>query len=270
MVASGIPTATSAEIRPVMALDLNEVSCSYGGTKAVRSVSFSIPKGAYVALIGPNGAGKTTLLNCISGYNSNYRGRVLFDGHDISRKPLHHVANQSLARTFQVPRIYRRMTVVSNVMLGARRQIGESVLGAVLGTWRKQEAENLERAWALLTRFGLERVADNYGAELSGGQERLVELCRILMLKPRAILLDEPFAGVSPANRRRLADLILELKSDPDFTILMVEHRLEWVDQLCERTIVLANGAVIADGTLAELRGQKSVIDSYLGSTEIA
>jgi branched-chain amino acid transport system ATP-binding protein/branched-chain amino acid transport system permease protein len=247
-----------------LALDVVGVSASYGGTQAVSNVSLSIPRGQFIGLIGPNGAGKTTLLDCISGMKS-YRGRVSFEGTDITGWPVNRVAGRSLVRTFQVPRIYRRLTVVSNVMLGAPRQRGEGLVNALVGNWHKEEQENLERAWTLLQQFGLERVAHNYGAELSGGQERLVELCRLLMMKPKMILLDEPFSGVSPANRERLAAQIMALRADPHFTILMIEHRLEFVERMCDRIVVMGNGSVIADGTMQQVRADPTVVTSYLG-----
>jgi ABC-type branched-subunit amino acid transport system ATPase component/ABC-type branched-subunit amino acid transport system permease subunit len=253
-----------ARLASSSALEVAGVSASYGGTQAVRNVSLTIPTGQFIGLIGPNGAGKTTLLDCISGMKS-YRGRVSFQGTNITGWPVNRVAERALVRTFQVPRIYRRLTVVSNVMLGASHQRGEGIANALVGSWHKEEQQNFEMAWSLLQQFGLERVAHNYGSELSGGQERLVELCRLLMMKPKMILLDEPFSGVSPANRERLAAQIMALRADPSFTILMIEHRLEFVERMCDRIVVMGNGSVIADGTMQQVRADPTVVTSYLG-----
>ncbi len=251
--------------RRTPALEAKEITASYGGAQAVHRVSFSITQGQFVGLIGPNGAGKTTLVDCLAGMKS-YRGRVAFSGTDITGWSTDRVARQGLVRTFQIPRIFRRLTVLSNVMLGAAEHRGESFVHALTGDWHRQEDENLERAWALLRTFGLERVASNYGSELSGGQERLVELCRLLMMRPQMILLDEPFAGVSPANRERLAAQILDLRTTRDLTILMIEHRLEFVERMCDQILVMGNGQLIASGTMEEVRRDRLVVDSYLGS----
>jgi branched-chain amino acid transport system ATP-binding protein len=158
------------------------------------------------------------------------------------------------------------MSVMSNLMVAARHPAGERLAAVLFGSWHSNEAENLARAWSILRFFDLTQIANNWGSELSGGQERLVELSRILMSRPQIVLLDEPFAGVSPTNRERLADRLRELSTSTGVTILMVEHRLEWVEHLCEKVFVMAEGRLIAQGTMAELRMHRAVIDSYLGT----
>lgn len=248
-----------------VALGVDAVRCTYGGVIAVDGVSFQATRGECVAIIGPNGAGKSTLLDNISGLNLDYTGTVTLLGHDVSGWPLHKRAALGVARSFQVPRMFGRMSVLSNLMVAAQKQAGENPLRAVLGGWQAGDRARLTRAHQLAAQFGLEPVLDSYAAELSGGQERLLELARALMSDPQVLLLDEPFAGVSPANRSRLVRHIRELSVKGGVTVLMVEHRLEWVKQLCERIVVMATGKVIAEGSLAEVVRHRDVIDAYLG-----
>ena len=248
------------------ALRVESVSCSYDGVQAVRKVTLEVPQGSFYGLIGPNGAGKSTLLDCISGVNVEYEGRMYLNGADVTRLPLQRMAERGLGRTFQTARVFRRMSVLSNLMVAARHPVGEGLGAALLGTWKRDEERNLARAWTILKFFDLTHVADNWGSELSGGQERLIELSRILMSHPQVVLLDEPFAGVSPVNRAKLANQLRQLSMDTGVTILMVEHRLEWVENLCETVFVMAEGKLIAQGSLAQLRSERAVIDSYLGA----
>lgn len=255
------PAATSA-------LRLENLRCAYGGVQAVAGVSLEIPEGGFVGLIGPNGAGKSTLLDCISGFNRSYTGRVFYHGHEITRWAPHRIASRALIRTFQTPRLFRNMTVLSNLMAAPPRQRGETLLGVLAGSWRVEESNSLAKARSIISSFSLDPVIDNYCSELSGGQERIVELARTLMTECRAILLDEPFAGVSPANRTRLADHLADLWRIHGVTIIMVEHRLEWIEQLCNSVYVMADGQILAQGSMSELRKNRQVLDAYLGSTE--
>jgi ABC-type branched-subunit amino acid transport system ATPase component len=247
-------------------LDISNVTCSYGGVQAVKDVSFRVSRGALLGIIGPNGAGKSTLIDCLSGLNRSYLGTVKLFGKDISRWAPHKIANLGLIRTFQVPRLFGRMTVLSNLMAAPRNQAGEGFVQALMGTWKSEELSLLEKAWDLVHLFQLPRVANNYGSALSGGQQRLAELSRAVMSSPTVILLDEPFAGVSPANRSHLADLLASLWRDHGLTIVMVEHRLEMVERLCNDVLVMANGSVLARGTLADLRNSPAVVEAYLGA----
>jgi branched-chain amino acid transport system ATP-binding protein len=246
-------------------LRVRDVAHSYGGVQAVRGVDLEIRAGEFVGLIGPNGAGKTTLLDLISGAVRVKRGTVTFFGQDITGKPLHAVARLGLVRTFQTARVFARMTVLSNLMAAPAGQRGEGLVGAVFGRWRDQEREQLDRAGEMLARFRIAEAREQYGAELSGGQRRLTELSRTLMAGPMMLLLDEPFAGVSPTNRARLATHLRALSREHGITVLMIEHRLELVEQLCERIVVMAEGRAIAEGTMDTLRRNAAVVSAYLG-----
>ena len=184
---------------------------------------------------------------------------------DVSRKPLSKIAQLGIIRSFQVARPFGKLTVLSNLMTGPRGQAGERFFTAIVGGWRRQERQFLEEAWKSLKLFGLVSVANSYGSELSGGQERLVELSRAVMCNPRVLILDEPFAGVSPANRGLLADLLRQLCVDRGITVIMVEHRLEWVERLCSRILVMAEGQVIQDGSMESIRNDARVLEAYLG-----
>jgi branched-chain amino acid transport system ATP-binding protein len=246
------------------ALKVENLVCSFSGVQAVRGVSFEVAEGSFLGIIGPNGAGKSTLIDCISGRNRDYSGGVGAWNTDISRRPLHMVSEMGIVRTFQVARPFGRLSVLSNLMVGPRRQPGEKLRTALSGRWRSAEKEILREAWESVDLFGLTAVADNYGSQLSGGQERLVELSRAVMARPRMLILDEPFAGVSPSNRALLAEHLRRLWST-GVTVIMVEHRLEWVERLCSRILVMAEGQLIADGTMDYLRAHPKVLEAYLG-----
>ncbi len=248
------------------ALKLTDVSCSFGAVRAVRNVTLEVEKGSFVGIVGPNGAGKSTLIDCISGRNRQYTGKISLFERDTSQWPLHRVASLGVIRTFQVPRLFPRLTVLSNVMSGARQQLGERFVSSLIGTWRRQESELLPKAVSSLNHFTLGPVAQNYGSELSGGQERLVELSRAAMAMPRLLLLDEPFAGVSPSNRAQLARHLRYLWQEHEVTVVMVEHRLEWVERLCPRVVVMAEGSVLTEGDMGRIRSDSRVLEAYLGT----
>lgn len=248
-----------------LVLEVTDIHSSYGGVQAVRGVSFEVRQGECVGIIGPNGAGKSTLLDNISGLKRDYTGTVRVLGTDVSKWPMHRRSGLSVARSFQSPRMFGRMSVLSNLMVAPQRQNGERVLTALVGSWRKTEHEHLARARQLLDRFGLADHHNSYAAELSGGQERLLELARAMMTSPQVLLLDEPFAGVSPANRQKLVFHLRDLAAANGVSIVMIEHRLQWVEQLCNHVIVMAEGRIIAQGSLADVLRHHDVVDAYLG-----
>jgi ABC-type branched-subunit amino acid transport system ATPase component len=246
-------------------VDVRNLSCSFGGLQAVRNVSINVEPGTFVGLIGPNGAGKTTLLECVSGHNRTYAGRVFLEGVETTKWPPHKIGSLGVIRTFQVARPFAKLTILSNLMTGPRNQKGEGLVSAILGNWRHEQRELLQGASSWLRRFELEDAANSYGGELSGGQERLAELSRAMMAEPTMLLLDEPFAGVSPVNRLRLAEYLKKVSQERSLTVLMVEHRLEFIEKLCSRVLVMAEGEIIADGDMSEIRRDKRVLEAYLG-----
>jgi ABC-type branched-subunit amino acid transport system ATPase component len=247
-------------------LEVRSLARSFGGVQAVVDASFLVRPGTITGLIGPNGAGKSTVIDLISGRTTPGAGRVLFDGEDITDHEVHAVARRGIIRTFQKPNVFDRLTVVENLLVGAPAWEGER-LSRALGLrawWRDGEAERVERAYAVLRRFELERLANEYAGVLSGGQKRLVELMRALMANPRLLLLDEPMAGVNPTLALSIAEHLESLR-DEGITMLMVEHELRWVEKICDPIVVMAHGSVLAEGSMDELQENEQVVDAYLG-----
>jgi ABC-type branched-subunit amino acid transport system ATPase component len=246
-------------------LSVRDISCSFGGVCAVAGVSFSAPAGQVTGLIGPNGAGKSTTLGIVAGAIRPTSGSIWFNGRDVTRLPSYQRARLGMVRTFQMRGEFDRLTVLENLLVAAPRQLGEQVRNvySIRRTWRGQERRLVERARDLLDRFGIIGQQDLYAAELSGGQRRLMELARALMAQPRLLLLDEPMAGVSPAMRGRLGEHLLRL-ADAGIAIVLVEHELEFVENVCDHVLVLAQGTVIGQGSMGALREQAAVLDAYL------
>lgn len=237
----------------------------YGGVHAVDGASFSIDAGRITGLIGPNGAGKSTALGLISGFLRLDGGQIEFNGRDISRLPAFRRARLGIVRTFQLPREFRALTTIENLLVAAPGQRAESLAGLVAGAslWRRDEAMLVERATGLLETFGMLHVQDERAGHLSGGQKRMLEVMRALMVSPRVLVLDEPMAGLSPALSERVEAACREL-ADGGLSILLVEHELRAVERLCERVVVMAQGKVISEGRMAELRTRKEVQDAYV------
>ena len=242
---------------------------TYGGLQAVAGVDLDLPGapgGRITGLIGPNGAGKTTLLNIISGVERATAGRVLFRGNDIGALPQHRLAAQGLVRTFQISRDLGQLTVLENLLLARPQQTGEKLmqLFAQSKRVRQEEEAAIETARAALLKVNLWRLADAPAATLSGGQKKLLELTRALILKPKLVLLDEPAAGVAPAMEEILIDTIRGLAAEGvDFFI--IEHDLDVVAALCEEVYVMAAGRILTRGSFAEVTGDARVVEAYLG-----
>jgi ABC-type branched-subunit amino acid transport system ATPase component len=241
------------------------VSRDYGGVHAVHEVSFSVRRGTLTGLIGPNGAGKSTLLAMLAGTLPVSGGTVVYRGQDITGLPAFRRARLGLVRTFQLASEYKRLTVMENLLSAVPVNRGDSLRGAVLGKryWRADESAAIARAEGILDRFGLEKFANHYAGDLSGGQRRLVEIMRALMAGPEMLLLDEPMAGVHPNLARRIGHQLVAL-CDEGMTILMVEHELAIMDEFCDPVVVMAEGSVLAEGTMEQLRARSEVVEAYL------
>jgi branched-chain amino acid transport system ATP-binding protein len=247
-------------------LEVREVVRAFGGVRAVDGATLDVEAGSITGLIGPNGAGKSTLFNCISGFLRPQSGSVLLDGKRIDRSAPHRIARAGLVRTFQTPRALTRMTVLENVVLAAPRNGGERLGGALAPSARRREREAQARAVELLELVRLDGHADTLAGTLSGGQRKLLDLVRALMVEPRILLLDEPMAGVSPTLRVELLEHILALRDRDGVTLLIVEHDLDFVMRASDRVIVMNDGQVIAQGAPEEVRADERVVDAYLGA----
>jgi branched-chain amino acid transport system permease protein len=237
----------------------------YGGVHAVDGASFTAAAGGITGLIGPNGAGKSTVLGLVSGFARPDTGRITFDGRDVAVLPAHRRARLGIVRTFQLPREFRALTTIENLLVAAPGQRGESAAGVAAGRWRwrRDEDELAEVARGLLRQFGMAEAADERAGRLSGGQKRMLEVMRALMARPRLLLLDEPMAGLAPALAERLEAACRQL-AGAGMSILLVEHELGVVERLCETVVVMAQGKVISEGRMAELRTRKEVQDAYV------
>ncbi len=246
-------------------LEVRDVHRDFGGVKAVNGASFSAQKGRITGLIGPNGAGKSTLLGIIAGAIKPVSGRITFDGRDVSGFPPHRVARAGLIRTFQLSAEFGKLTVLENMLVAPQQQKGETLWGAELGRlyWGRDEEVLVDRARKLLDRFGMTPKENELAGNLSGGQKRLLEIMRGLMAGPKMLLLDEPFAGVNPTLAREIENYLLDLR-DEGLSMIMVEHELSVVERVCDPVVVMAQGKVIAEGPMGDVRARKEVLDAYL------
>lgn len=240
----------------------------YGGIAAVDGVSLRLGRGEIVAVIGPNGAGKSTLFDLLSGVARPDEGQVLIDGVDAAGLPPHRIARLGLTRTFQVSRELGRLTALENLMLAAPDPTGESLRDVFLRPGRVRSAQRsaVEAARAVLAEVGLEGREDSLAQELSGGQRKLLELGRTLMTGAPLVLLDEVGAGVAPALRRALCDVVARLRERHRRGFLLVEHDMGVVGRLADRVVVMANGRVLAEGSYDEIRRDSRVVEAYLGA----
>jgi len=237
----------------------------FEGMRAVDGVDVEVRAGRITGLIGPNGAGKSTCLAVLAGTLPASSGTITFEGRDITRLPAYQRARRGLVRTFQLPSEFAQLTVLENLLVAAPHHRGDSLMGALLGRryWMEDERRLVDEARALLRRFGMTDKESDYAGTMSGGQKRLIEIMRALMLKPKVLLLDEPMSGVHPRVVQEI-QRYLELLRDEGYTILMVEHELHMVEKLCDSVYVMAQGKIIGSGTMAALRRQREIVDAYL------
>jgi branched-chain amino acid transport system ATP-binding protein len=242
------------------------VTRSFGGINAVDVDYLEIPRHKITALIGPNGAGKTTLFNLLTGFDTPNSGKWQFEGHSLAGVSPYKVARMGMVRTFQLTKVMGKLTVMENMRLGAANQPGESLAKALFkGIWGGREKQITAEADVLLEKFKLDAKKDDYAASLSGGQRKLLEMARSLMVRPKLVMLDEPMAGVNPALTQSLLDHIKNLKAE-GMTVLFVEHDMHMVRHIADWVVVMAEGKVVAEGPPGEVMKNPAVIDAYLGA----
>ncbi|MDH3293698.1 MAG: ABC transporter ATP-binding protein [Acidimicrobiia bacterium] len=252
--------------KPDPILTVDNLRRSFGGLVAVDVEHLEVQRGVITALIGPNGAGKTTFFNLLTTFDRPDTGKVVFDGEDVTGTPPHRLANKGMVRTFQLTKALSKLSVLENMKLGAVDQKGESIWRAVLPpTWKSQEREIEKRADALLERFQLAHMRDEFAGTMSGGQRKLLEMARSLMTDPKIVMLDEPMAGVNPALTQSLLGHVRSL-SDEGISVVFVEHDMDVVRDISDWVVVMAEGQVIAEGPHSSIGANQRVIDAYLGS----
>ncbi len=247
-------------------LEATKLVKDFGGLRAVNQVSFRVAEGTITGLIGPNGAGKTTLFNMLAGALRPTSGSIAFLGHRIDGKPPHAIFRTGLVRTFQIPKPFKEMTVLENVMLVPLDQAGERFWNNWVqrGAVRREERAARDRARDTLDFLGLERLAGEYAKNLSGGQQKLLEIARALMADPSLILLDEPGAGVNPTLLGTIMDKLEEIH-DRGITFLIIEHNMDLIAALCDPVLVMAEGGLLMEGSPEAVRTDRRVLEAYLG-----
>ncbi|WP_370290897.1 ABC transporter ATP-binding protein [Nocardioides sp.] len=250
-------------------LEVDAVTLRFGGLTALNEVSFEIRRGEILGLIGPNGAGKTTCFNVMTGVYQPTSGAVRFDGRTLTKMKRHKITKIGVARTFQNIRLFKSMTVLENVMVGADAHSRVGFWDALLRTprHRRTEAEATARARELLELVGITARHDELASNLSYGDQRRLEIARAMATNPKLLCLDEPAAGFNPAEKQRLMELIRKVR-DAGFTVLLIEHDMKLVMGVTDRIVVLEFGQKIAEGTPDEIRDNPAVIAAYLGVEE--
>ncbi|MEN4922515.1 ABC transporter ATP-binding protein [Achromobacter spanius] len=234
-------------------LKVTNLKKRFGGLVALQGVDMHVPRGSILGIIGMNGSGKTTMLNCINGIYTPDEGSIELDGKEIGGRQIHEVARLGVGRTFQVPRIFRQLTLLDNLEV-AQQQTGRGA----------EERYAQSEYW--LHKVELHRLRHNYAEELSGGQQKLVELARIMVARPKVVLLDEPFAGVNPALAQLLISVIRELPTEHDCSVVLVSHDLTSIYQLSHHIIVMNEGAILSQGNADHVRADPRVVEAYLGA----
>ena len=248
-------------------VEIKDVRKAFGNLHALDGVTFDVKEKEVHILIGPNGSGKTTLINLISGFYKDDSGRITLEGKDITGIPPHKAYALGLSRTFQIPSLFAKLTVMENTLVAAKDNPGESFVKSLFRkSWVKEETEATNRAFSLLRLLGLDGVWDQEAAKLSGGQMKLLELARALMSGGRLILLDEPISGVNPTLAHEIFGRILKLRDELGVTFLVVEHRLEIALSYVDTVTAMAQGRVIAAGKPEPVMSDPHVIEAYLGA----
>ena len=248
-------------------LQVKNLSKSFGGLKAISDCSLKIKKGSITGIIGPNGSGKTTLFNLISGNLKPSQGTVLFNNEDITNIPSYELFSKGVLRTFQIAHEFTNLTVLENLMMVPGGQSGEKLVNALFkpSLVKKEEKNVKEKALEVIDFLNLKHLSNELAGNLSGGQKKLLELGRTMMVDAKIVLLDEVGAGVNRTLLKDIGSAILRLNKEQGYTFCMIEHDMEFISRLCNPVIVLSEGSVLFEGTPDQVKKNEKVIDSYLG-----
>jgi len=248
-------------------LQLDSVTMAFGGVKAINELSFSINDKEIYGLIGPNGAGKTTAFNVITGNYTPTTGKIKFQNKDIVGKKAHKIVKLGIARTFQNIRLFKSMSVLDNILIGFDSAIKYTYLESILRLPRffNEEKKSKQKAREIMEYFGILEFEEHKASDLSYGNQRKVEIARAIATNPKLLLLDEPAAGMNPAETKELAELIKKAKDDFDISILLIEHDMKFVNQLCDKVLVLDYGKTIFEGKPSDAIKDEEVVTAYLG-----
>jgi len=248
-------------------LQVNNLSKFFGGLAAVSNCSLKIKKGSITGIIGPNGSGKSTLFNLIAGNLTSSKGTVLFNDEDITNIPSYELFSKGVLRTFQIAHEFTNLTVLENLMMVPGNQSGENLVNALFkpGIVRNEELKVKEKASEVIDFLNLTHLSNELAGNLSGGQKKLLELGRTMMVDAKLVLLDEVGAGVNRTLLKEIGNAILRLNKEKGYTFCMIEHDMEFISRLCNPVIVMAEGSVLFEGTADEVKNNEQVIESYLG-----
>ena len=248
---------------------VQDVVKHFGGVAAVDGVSMEIKQGTITGLIGPNGAGKSTLFNLIAGNLNPESGSIYLDGEDVTGLKPHMLFSKGLLRTFQIAHEFQSLSVLDNLMMVPSLQVGESLLGAWFKREKvvRQEAEMRGKAEEVISFLNMGHLANELAGNLSGGQKKLLELGRTMMVSPKVVILDEVGAGVNRTLLKEIGDAILSMNRERGFTFCMIEHDMDFISRLCDPVVVMAEGKILAQGSAEEIKANEEVIEAYLGTS---
>ena len=248
-------------------LQIDNLSKYFGGLAAVKNCSIKVRKGSITGIIGPNGSGKTTLFNLIAGNLKSSKGKVIFNNENITDVPSYELFSKGLLRTFQIAHEFSNLTVLENLMMVPSNQSGEKLMAALFkrNLIKKEEEKLREKAYEVIKFLNLTHLANELAGNLSGGQKKLLELGRTMMVDAKLVLLDEVGAGVNRTLLKDLGTAILKLNKEKGYTFCMIEHDMDFISRMCDPVIVMAEGAVLFEGTSDEVKKNEKVIESYLG-----
>ncbi len=248
-------------------LEIYNLSKYFGGLAAVSDCSLKVKKGTITGIIGPNGSGKSTLFNLIAGNLESSKGKVMFNNKNITGLPSHELFSMGILRTFQIAHEFTNLTVLENLMMVPSNQSGENLINALFlrKKFKSEEDEIRNKAYEVIEFLNLKHLANELAGNLSGGQKKLLELGRTMMVESKLVLLDEVGAGVNRTLLKDLGTAILRLNKEKGYTFCMIEHDMDFISRMCNPVIVLSEGSVLFQGTPEEVKNNELVIESYLG-----